>query len=68
MSVKHLVCNVAAIIALLIGNIAHADPGQHIEVRISDLAANPDKYVNEKLSIVGLVDDVCPAAGMLGKY
>jgi len=63
MSVKHLVCNVAAIIALLIGNIAHADPGRHIEVRISDLAANPDKYVNEKLSIVGLVDDVCPAAG-----
>ena len=63
MSVTHLVCNVAVIIALLIGGIAHADVGRHIEVRISDLAANPDKYVNEKLSIVGLIDDVCPAAG-----
>ena len=63
MSAKYLVFNLAAIIALLIGNVTHADAGNHIEVRISDLSANPDKYVNEKLSIVGLVDDICPAAG-----
>ena len=63
MSAKYLVFNLAVITALLIGNITHADAGTHIEVRIFDLAANPDKYVNEKLSIVGLVDDVCPAAG-----
>ena len=63
MSVKYIILNVTAIIALLIGNIVHADIGQHIEVRISDLGANPDKYVNQKLSIVGLIDDICPAAG-----
>ena len=50
MSVKYIILNVTAIIALLIGDIVHADIGQHIEVRISDLGANPDKYVNKKLS------------------
>lgn len=36
----------------------HAQP-----IRISELNANPNSYVDQRVKVVGLVDDICPMMG-----
>ncbi len=45
------------------GKVYGAALGDSKAVRISDIAGNPDAYVDQRVRVVGLVDDVCPRKG-----
>jgi hypothetical protein len=50
-------------IAFVAAHTASADEDLYAKVRIGELAANPDRFIDQKLIITGMVDDICPAAG-----
>lgn len=42
----------------------YGEPLSDLEpVRIAELAASPERYVDRRIKVVGLVDDVCPMKG-----
>ena len=45
------------------GDAAQKAGGEFIEASITQIASNPEKFVGSWVSVIGLVDDVCPVRG-----
>lgn len=59
-----LACSLLFITTTLIADTPYgADLTEASSVRISELTANPEPYVDKWVKIEGLVDDVCPMKG-----